>query len=156
MSEGKKDPVTGDSESPQFSDRDVLRGEDLDHFIAYLDTSDREVLSDLADFSGGPKELLVPAWTCLELPLQHLPANLAARLRAAPLTSAPAACIPGGSRRYMEILAAQVDSRRGLLEAVARPAASDAEAAAQLAAGAKALIDWWQVHLCHLPENGIS
>lgn len=116
------------------------------HDLAYLDRANRDVLGDLADFLGGPKELLVPAWMCLELPLEDLPADLAARLRTTELSGTPAACIPGGSRRYMEILAAQVESRRGLLVAVAQPATSDAEAATQLAAGAKALIDWWHMH----------
>ena len=114
--------------------------------LAYLDTPTDRVLTDLADFLGGPRELLVPAWKCLELSLSELPADLPARLRTADLKGEPASCIPGGSQRYLEILAAQVESRRGLLQAVAKPAESDQYAATQLVAGAKALIDWWQVH----------
>jgi hypothetical protein len=41
--------------------------------LSYLDTPDEEVLGDLADLLGGPRELLVPAWRCLELPLDRLP-----------------------------------------------------------------------------------
>jgi len=104
------------------------------------------VLTDLADFLGGPRELLVPAWKCLDLSLSELPADLPAQLRTADLKGEPASCIPGGSRRYLEILAAQVESRLGLLQAVAKPATSEQDAATRLAAGAKALIDWWQVH----------
>jgi hypothetical protein len=114
--------------------------------LAYLDTPTDQILADLADFLGGPREFLVPAWQCLELSLPQLPAGLPAQLRATDLKGEPASCIPGGSRGYLEILAAQVESRRGLLQAVAKPAISEQDAAIHLAAGAKALIDWWQVH----------
>jgi hypothetical protein len=114
--------------------------------LAYLDTPTDQILTDLADLLGGPRELLVPAWKCLELSLSELPADLPAQLRTAELKGEPASCIPGGSRGYLEILAAQVESRRGLLQAVAKPAESDLDAAKQLAAGAKALFDWWRVH----------
>jgi len=40
--------------------------------LAYLDKSTDEVLGDLADFLGGPRHVLVPAWKCLELPLSEL------------------------------------------------------------------------------------
>jgi len=111
--------------------------------LTYLDRSTDEVLGD---FLGGSRDVLVPAWKCLELSLLELPAELPDRLRAADLKGEPASCIPGGSQRYLEILAAQVASRRGLLQAVAEPAGSDPDAARQLTAGAKALFDWWQVH----------
>jgi hypothetical protein len=114
--------------------------------LSYLDKTDEEVLGDLADLFGGDRALLVPAWRCLELPLAELPADLPDWLRKATLSGEAAAFIPGGPRRYLEILAAQVESRRGLLEAVAMPATDDDAAAARLAAGAKALIGWWRIH----------
>jgi hypothetical protein len=114
--------------------------------LSYLDTPDEEVLGDLADLLGGDRALLVPTWRCLELPLDKLPADLPDRLRKATLSGEAAAFIPGGPRRYLDILAAQVESRRGLLEAVATPAGDDDAAAARLAAGAKAMIGWWRIH----------
>jgi hypothetical protein len=93
--------------------------------LSYLDTPDEEVLGDLADLLGGDRALLVPTWRCLELPLDKLPADLPDRLRKATLSGEAAAFIPGGPRRYLDILAAQVESRRGLLEAVATPAGDD-------------------------------
>ncbi len=54
---------------------------------SYLAQGDEQVLADLARFLGGPPELLVPAWSCLQLPLDKLPADLPARLHAAKLTS---------------------------------------------------------------------
>ena len=112
--------------------------------LSYLEKPNEEVLGDLADLLGGDRALLVPTWRCLELPLDKLPADLPDRLRKATLSGEAAAFIPGGPRRYLDILAAQVESRRGLLEAVATPAGDDA--AARLAAGAKALIGWWRIH----------
>jgi hypothetical protein len=114
--------------------------------LSYLDTPDEEVLGDLADLLGGDRDLLVPTWRCLELSLDQLPADLSVRLRRSTLSGEAAAFIPGGPRRYLDILAAQVESRRGLLEAVATPAGDDDAAADRLAAGAKALIGWWRIH----------
>ena len=62
---------------------------------SYLNQSDENILTDLAHFLGGSPELLVPAWSCLQLPLNRLPADLPARLRAVKLTS-PAAGVPSG------------------------------------------------------------
>jgi hypothetical protein len=113
---------------------------------AYLDHPDERVLTDLAGFLGGPPESLVPAWSCLRLDLDKLPVDLPAKLRAAKLSSAAAAYLPGGPSRYLEILAGQVDSRIGLLQACRSPAKTPEEAAAALAAGTAALVDWWKVH----------
>jgi hypothetical protein len=95
--------------------------------LSYLDTPDEEVLGDLADLLGGPRELLVPAWRCLELPLDRLPADLPDRLRNATLLGEAGRFIPGGARRYLDILAAEVESRRGFLGAIAKPAGASAE-----------------------------
>jgi hypothetical protein len=118
--------------------------------LSYLDTPDEEVLGDLADLLGGPRELLVPAWRCLELPLDRLPADLPDRLRKATLSGEAGRFIPGGARRYLDILAAEVESRRGFLGAIAKPAGASAEssdeAAASLAAATRALVGWWKVH----------
>ena len=113
--------------------------------LSYLDTPDEKVLGDLADLLGGPRDLLVPAWRCMALPLEGLPADLPARLRKAELSGEAGRFIPGGQRRYLNILAAEVESRRGFLEAIAKPVDSSA-AAANLAAATMALVGWWQVH----------
>ncbi|MFM8702293.1 MAG: hypothetical protein ACKOHG_00175 [Planctomycetia bacterium] len=114
--------------------------------LAYLDTPDEEVLGDLADLLGGPRDLLVPAWRCLSLPLDRLPADLPAELRKATLTGEAGQFIPGGQRQYLDILAAEVESRRGFLGAIAKPAGSADEAAAKLAAATRAIVGWWKVH----------
>jgi hypothetical protein len=114
--------------------------------LSYLDTPDEEVLGDLASLLGGPPELLAPAWACLQLGLDRLPPDLPRRLREARLQGQAAACIPGGARRYLDILASQVESRIGLLEAIAAPAESVPRAAAGLAQGTEALVSWWKIH----------
>jgi hypothetical protein len=114
--------------------------------IRYLDTPDDEVLSDLADLLGGPRDVLVPAWRCLALQLSDLPSDLASRLRETSLVGETAAFIPGGPKRYVEILAAQVESRRSFLEAIADRPSSDEDAARRLAAATAALVSWWQMH----------
>lgn len=113
---------------------------------AYLGRSDEEVLRDFAGFLGGPADLLLPAWQCLTLPLDRLPQDLPDRLRRARLSSEAAACIPGGPQRYVEILAAQVASRIGLLTAIERPARDDDDCARRLADGMAALVAWWKTH----------
>jgi hypothetical protein len=113
--------------------------------LSYLDTPDEQVLGDLADLLGGPRDLLVPAWRCMALPLEGLSADVPARLRKAELSGEAGRFIPGGQRRYLDILAAEVESRRGFLEAIAKPVDSSA-AAANLAAATRALVGWWRVH----------
>ncbi len=113
---------------------------------AYLDRSDQEVLGDLAGFLGGPTELLLPAWQCLTLSLERLPKDLPERLRSARLTSEAAGCLPGGPQRYLEILAAQVASRIGLLAAVNGPATNDEDCARRIAKATAALVNWWKMH----------
>ena len=112
----------------------------------YLDREDGAVLADFARFLGGPPELLVPAWSCLRLGLDHLPAELPAKLRQAELTEKAAQNIPGGPRSYLNILAAEVDSHRRLLQACHGPAQSEQEAAQRLADGVRALVAWWTLH----------
>ncbi len=112
---------------------------------AYMAKSDAEVLYDLADFLGGDREALAAAWSCLTRKLSELPADLPARLRALELGK-NAAYIPGGPKRYLDILARQVESQRRLLAAMTLPMAMDAERAAAVAEGVKAVVSWWQVH----------
>lgn len=113
---------------------------------SYLDQPDEKVLGDFARFLGGPSELLVPAWSCLNRGLDELPAELPARLRAAKLTDPAALLLPGGAPRYLEILAAQVDCRIRLLRACGQPAKTPQEAAKTIADGTAALVDWWKLH----------
>jgi hypothetical protein len=114
--------------------------------LAYLDKPDREVLADLASELGDTSGVLVAAWSCLNLPLDELPADLAGKVAALQLDTDFARSIPGGPARYVEILAAQVDSRRKLLEAVAEKPGTSAQAADSVAKGAAALLRWWRVH----------
>jgi AcrR family transcriptional regulator len=113
---------------------------------SYLARGDEQVLGDLARFLGGPPELLVPAWSCLRLSLDELPAALPARLRAARLTGPAASLLPGGASRYVHILAAQADSQIRLLQACRRSPKTPEEAAAAIADGTAALVDWWAQH----------
>lgn len=113
--------------------------------LSYLDRSDDQVLTDFAELLGGPADVLRPAWSCLRLELDQLPADLPAKLRAVRLTGA-GRTIPGGPERYVDILARQVESWRGLLEATHTPAASDEEAVARIVDGVTALVNWWKTH----------
>jgi hypothetical protein len=112
----------------------------------YLSKSDAEILKDFAGELGGDPKLLVPAWTCLKLDLTALPADLPAQLRSLKPKGKVAHHIPGGFRRYLEILAAQVDSRIQLLRAIEKPAETPEVAAQRLANGVAALVDWWKQH----------
>jgi len=113
---------------------------------SYLAKSDEEVLCDLAELLGGPRKLLVPAWMCLRLKLEEIPTDLPAKLRAAKLSGEAAAYIPGGAKRYLEILAAETDSQIRLLRACAKKAHSPEEAARVITEGTGALVDWWKLH----------
>ena len=114
--------------------------------LSYLDKPQEEVLADLARELGGDPAVLIPAWTCLQNPLARIPVDLPERVCSLKLSTDMANSIPGGPQRYVEIIAAQVQSRSQLLEAVAEAPAFPEEAAARLAKGANALIDWWKVH----------
>ena len=90
--------------------------------------------------------MLLPAWSCLRLNLDKLPADLPSRLRAARLTGQMSSFLPGGAPRYLESLASQADSRIRLLQACGRPAKTADEAASAIASATAALVDWWKVH----------
>ncbi|MFI5357339.1 MAG: hypothetical protein ACHQ4G_08400 [Opitutales bacterium] len=113
---------------------------------AWLERSDEEVLGELAQFLGGEANLLLPAWQCLQLGLDALPADLPARLEQARLESASAQLLPGGPARYLQILAAFVRARLGVLHACAAPAAPEVAAVAGLCRAVGALVAWWRVH----------
>ena len=114
--------------------------------LAYLDKTNEEILTDFADFLGGPSNLLVPAWDCFQRDLESLPADLPQRLRTTRLTSESAKFIPGGPDGYLEILAQQTESRIKLLQTIAKPAISDEQAAKSIADGITSLVNWWNVH----------
>jgi len=107
----------------------------------YSARSDEEVLHDFSAFLGGDESLLIPAWDCLRRDRSTLPDDLPARLRNSQLHSAAAQNIPSGAIRYLEILAAFVEARLGVLRAC--EISDDNEAKAQ---GIEALRDWWNVH----------
>ncbi len=116
------------------------------HDPGYLNKTDKAVLTDFARFLGGPPELLVPAWSCLRLGLDQLPADLPAKLWRAELKGKAAQYLPGGPPSYLKILAAETDSHRRLLQACNGPAKSEPEAAQRMADGVKAIVDWWKLH----------
>lgn len=121
--------------------------------LAYLDKTDEEVLRDFADFIGGPANLLIPAWDCLNRTLEMFPSDLAEQLRNCKLTGAPSTFIPGGAEQYLEILAQQVESRIILLQATVNSAITDEQAAKNIAKGITALVNWWKVHHYVLDGN---
>ena len=113
---------------------------------AYLHKSDEDVLKDFADLLGGPADVLVPAWSCLKLGLDKMPADLPAKLRETALKSEAAQHLPGGPKRYVEILAEQVDAWQKVLRAVAVAAETDSAAVSPIVRGTEALVAWWKVH----------
>jgi hypothetical protein len=72
------------------------------------------------------------------------------------LTSESAKFIPGGPERYLEILAQQAESRIKLLQAIAKPAISDEQAAKNIADGITALVNWWNVHQYVVSDTDVS
>jgi hypothetical protein len=121
--------------------------------LSYLDKKDKEILKDFACFLGGPPELLILAWNCLQLDLDMLPPDLPQSLRGIKLQGKAAMYIPGGPEYYLEILAQQTESRIRLLQSTNKPASSDTEAAIKIAEGITALVNWWKVHHYVLDGN---
>jgi hypothetical protein len=113
---------------------------------AWLDKSDEEVFSALAEFLGGPKELLVPAWRSVHLSLHEIPEDLPARLRCCELTSECARMIPGGPALYLDLLAEFVAARIAILEQTGEIPGTVEEAVDRLVQGGVALIRWWSRH----------
>jgi hypothetical protein len=113
---------------------------------AYLDRDDESILRDLAAFLGGDATLLLPAWRCLDLGLEALPADLPDRLRASALRSANAALLPGGAENYLRILAEFVQARITVLQACAVNPCDEGQAADALYESVGALIRWWSMH----------
>jgi hypothetical protein len=109
----------------------------------YLDEPDDKILADLAELLGGPPNLLVPAWSCLQRGLDRLPPDLPSRLRAVKLTGPLAPFVPGGAARYLEILAVQADTRIHLLQIGKQSPKTPEEAAEAVAEGTAALVNWW-------------
>ncbi|NLF07009.1 MAG: hypothetical protein GX594_03385, partial [Pirellulaceae bacterium] len=113
---------------------------------SYLDRSDEDVLTDFAEFLGGPPDLLAPAWSCLRLGLDQLPIDLPERLRRVKLSGRAAAFLPGGATQYLDLLARQVDARLRLLRACGRPPETERETVTAVVEGTAALVDWWKTH----------
>ena len=113
---------------------------------SYLDRSDEDVLTDFAEFLGGPLDLLAPAWSCLRLGLDQLPIDLPERLRRVKLSGRAAAFLPGGATRYLDLLARQVDARLRLLRACGRHPETERETVTAVVEGTAALVDWWNAH----------
>jgi len=114
--------------------------------LSYLNKTDNEILKDFADFLGGPPDVLIPAWSCLQRSLDELPKDLPEKLRSIKFNGDVANLIPGGSKLYVEILAKEVESRIQLLEATATPAATNKQAAKNIAKAITAIVNWWKVH----------
>jgi dienelactone hydrolase len=82
----------------------------------------------------------------MTLPLDRLPAELPGALRRAKLASPLATSLPGGPQRYLEILAAQVESQRRILVATSQPPTDGADAAARITEALAAVAQWWDQH----------
>jgi hypothetical protein len=113
---------------------------------SYIHRTDNEVLTDFAQFLGGPPELLIPAWSSLYWELDKLPVDLPRRLRSAKLSGPAASFLPGGATSYLNLLASHVDSRIRLLQACQWPGATPEATASAIADATSALIDWWKLH----------
>ncbi len=122
--------------------------------LSELDRSDDEILAGLAKLLGGPPELLIPAWSYLNLPLDRLGAELPGQLRGLELQGDVAAALPGGPRKYVETLALAVESRRRVLLACQAPAVSAQDAADKIAEAVDALVAWWKLSGFVLAGNG--
>jgi hypothetical protein len=114
----------------------------------YARTPRDHVLADFAETLGGPKEALTIAWSCLERDLEHLPADVPARLRQKRLDGPAAADLPGGEAKYREILATAVECRRAVLGASRN--GKDVEA---VAAALESLGRWWGMNRYALSET---
>lgn len=145
--------VMGNAQQPLMMLPNIFYFSQLARDLRYGARTDDAVLDDLAALLGGPPELLRPAWQCQTLSLDALPAELPELLRAARLTGEAAAFIPGGAALYLDIIAAQVDSRRRMLVAMTRPAATNAQAAEAVVEGTEAIVAWWSRHHFVAGEN---
>jgi hypothetical protein len=115
---------------------------------AYLQRTDMQVLQELAAILGGSKVDLITAWSCLELSLPAIPADLPARLRSEPLRGEAAREIPGGEALYRRILAQAVECRRAALLAL------EPNATPQLAIEAVEMIGrWWAMNRYALSQT---
>ncbi|MEZ5277892.1 MAG: hypothetical protein R3F07_16040 [Opitutaceae bacterium] len=112
----------------------------------WLDRSDEDVLRALAAFLGGDADLLLPAWTIARADFDHVPSDLAGRLRRSGLRSEVARSLPGGSGTYLEILALFVDARIGVLRLASTDPADSSRATAGLASAVESVIRWWLRH----------
>jgi hypothetical protein len=112
----------------------------------YLDQPDEQVLRDFANLLGGPADLLLPAWRCLDLAQAELAPDLPQRLRNVRLTGSASTGIPGGPERYVDILAHHYETWRTVQMSCAGPFPPDAEASQRIAQAILALDRWHQVH----------
>jgi hypothetical protein len=112
----------------------------------WLEKSNQEVFIALAEFLGGDTDVLVPAWSSAQLPLEALSIDLASKLRESRLTSGPAQYLPGGADRYLSTLADFVDARIAVLMHTQGIPHTTQKAERCLAAAAVALLKWWGKH----------
>lgn len=138
--------VMGNAQQPVMALPNIFYFARVAGDLSYLKKSDYEVLGEFAKFLGGSPALLIPAWKCLSLPVEELPATLPGQLRAMKFEGEKADLIPGGAQKYLDLLAAQVESRRRMLVAMKQPVATAEEAAAAIGEGSDALFDWWSQH----------
>gem|GEM_PF-577129 len=138
--------VMGNAQQPVMALPNIYFFARVARNLSYLKKTDDEVLNDFAGFLGGEPTYLLPAWKCLSLPLEELSQKLPDQLRNMKLTQEAADFIPGGEKKYLDLLAAQVESRRRMLQAMQQPVASLEEAVAAIAEGTDALIAWWSQH----------
>lgn len=111
--------------------------------FAWLEKSDEEVLQALANFLGGETQVIVPAWKAAQANIKKIPPDLPERVRHSRMSSELAQCIPGGSQKYLCILADFLDARVAVFRSTASCPRTRTETAERLSSATGALIRWW-------------
>ncbi|HPG44859.1 MAG TPA: hypothetical protein PKW76_04190 [bacterium] len=112
----------------------------------WLERRDEEILSHFASFLGGDAQVLIPAWSVASRQVVDLPADLPSRLRDLHLSAEPSRYLPGGSEKYLQILAEFAAVRMAILQKTNAAARNRRDFAKGVVGAMQALIRWWIQH----------